>query len=69
MNMVIPKAETEGAKNKRIADFGVTNDLVYSYLIEVCLSTPKRVWWRPTTLRYGKRAIIIMKKLFDWVNR
>ena len=35
-NMVIPDKETERAKNKRINDFGVTNNLVYSYLMESC---------------------------------
>ena len=34
LNMAIPEEETEEQKNKRICDFGDTNDLVYSMLME-----------------------------------
>ena len=36
LNMVIPEGETEDEKNKRIVDFGDTNDIVYSLLMEAC---------------------------------
>ena len=39
--MVIPEAKTAGVENKRIADFGVTNDLVYLYLMETCFKYHK----------------------------
>ena len=41
LNMVIIEDETEDQANNRIVDFGDTNDLVYSLLMESCFKHPE----------------------------
>ena len=70
LNMVIPDGETFDQKNKRTSDFGNTNDLVYSMLMEVCFKHPESMLVAANyTKGWANELFKILKERFDRVDR
>ena len=70
LNMVIPEGEGEEAKNKRMSDFGDTNDLVYSMLMEACFKHPEAMLVAANyTGGWANELFAILKERFDRVDR
>ena len=70
LNIVIPEGEGEEAKNKRMSDFGDTNDLVYSMLMEACFKHPEAMLVAANyTGGWANELFVILKERFDRVDR
>ena len=59
-NMVIPEGETEDEKNKQIVDFGNTDDLVYSLLMEVCFKHPETMLGAANSTVLNSQILILI---------
>ena len=69
LNMVIPDGETEGEMNKRISDYGDTNDLVYSMLMEACFKHPEAMLVAANyTKGWANELLTILKERFGRVD-
>ena len=70
LNMVITEGETKDETNKLIVDFGDTNDLVYSLLMEACFKHPEAMLVAANyTKGWANELVTILKKRFGRVDR
>ena len=70
LNMAIPEEETDKQKNKRICDFGNTNDLVFSLLIKTCFKHPEAMLVAADyTKGWANELLTILKERFGRVDR
>ena len=71
LNTVVPNnGETDDEKNKRISDFGDTNDLVYSMLMEACFKHPEAMLVAANyTKGWANELLTILKERFGHVDR
>ena len=69
-SIVIPEGEGAKAKNKRMSDFGETNDLVYSMLMEASIKHPAAMLVAANYTRGRTIEIfVILNEWFDRVDR
>ena len=70
LKMVIPDGEIDDQKNKRISDFGETNDLVYSMLMEASLRHLEAMLVAANyTKGWANKLLTILKERFGRVDR
>ena len=71
LNMVIPEEETEDEANNRIVDFGDTNDLVYSLLMEACFKHPEEMLVATKfTKGWANELMTILKeRSVEWIDK
>ena len=65
-----PEGKTEDKKNKRLVDFGDTNDFVYSLLMEACFKYPEAMLVATSyTKDCANELMTILKERFGRVDR